>query len=146
MRGTTPSFGVSIELEQRDRSPARKAGGRSANALSIRCCETRGDRKVTRRELESRSRALPPTNSGRYWAVRSLELGVLRACEQALNQSSKFLVRQRRKLRQAGVQPLQLVFGHRVEIDTADALVGTRTLQPTQKNLGRTGIGNPALP
>ena len=41
--------------------------------------------------------------------------GVRGACEQAPNQRVKLLLRQHCKLQQAGVQPLQLTFGHRVE-------------------------------
>jgi hypothetical protein len=56
------------------------------------------------------------------------------------------LVRQRCKLQQAGVQPLQIAFRHRVEVDAADALVGKTTLQPTKQDLGSAGIGDRALP
>jgi hypothetical protein len=31
-------------------------------------------------------------------------------------------------------------------LDAANALLGTRSLQPTEKDLGSTGIGNGALP
>ena len=65
----------------------------------------------------------------------------LLALEQVPNQRSKFLVRQRRKLQQAGVQPLQLAFRQRVEIDAPNALLDTRTLQPTKENLSGAGIG-----
>ncbi len=57
-------------------------------------------------------------------------------CQQARNQRVKFAVRQRSELQQAGVQPLQLALQHRVDVDTTNALVGTRTLQPTEENLG----------
>jgi hypothetical protein len=43
------------------------------------------------------------------------------------------------------VQPLELAFRHRVEVDTTNPLLRTRTLQPTEKNLCSTGIGNRAL-
>jgi hypothetical protein len=36
--------------------------------------------------------------------------------------------------------------GHRVEVDAANALLGTRALQPTQEDLGSTGIRDCALP
>ena len=77
--------------------------------------------------------------------ARSLELSVLRACERARNQRSKLLVRQGRKPQQAGVQPLELAFRHRVEVDAPNPLLGTRALQPTEKDLGSTGIGDCAL-
>jgi hypothetical protein len=38
------------------------------------------------------------------------------------------------------VQPLELTFRQRVEVDAPHALLGTRTLQPTKKNLGSTRI------
>jgi hypothetical protein len=57
----------------------------------------------------------------------------------------KVLLRQRRKLQQPGVQALQLALGHRVEVYTTDTLIGTRPLQPTQKNLGSAGIRNGAF-
>jgi hypothetical protein len=34
------------------------------------------------------------------------------------------------------------VLGHRVEVDTTNTLLGTRTLQPTKKDLGGAGIRN----
>ena len=43
------------------------------------------------------------------------------------------------------VQPLELAFRHRVEVDTANAFVDTRALQPTKENLGSTGIRDCAL-
>jgi hypothetical protein len=43
------------------------------------------------------------------------------------------------------VQTLQLRFAHRVEVDTRRLNDRSRTLQPTQKNLGGTGIGDCAL-
>jgi hypothetical protein len=43
------------------------------------------------------------------------------------------------------VQPLELAFGHRVEVDTTNALLDTRALQPTEKDLGNTRIGDRAL-
>jgi hypothetical protein len=60
--------------------------------------------------------------------------------EHVRQQSVKVLFRQRCKLQKASVQPLQLAFRHRVEVDTANALLGTRSLQPTKQNLGSTGI------
>jgi hypothetical protein len=73
--------------------------------------------------------------SAAMWrAPRILELRVRRPCEQARNQRSKFLVRQRCELQQAGVQALQLAFGHRVEVDTTNALLDPRALQPTSRS------------
>jgi hypothetical protein len=43
------------------------------------------------------------------------------------------------------VQPLELALRHRVKIDPTNALLGTRPLQPTQKGLGGTRIGDGAL-
>jgi hypothetical protein len=43
------------------------------------------------------------------------------------------------------VQTLELAFGQGVEVDAPNALLGTRTLQPTQKNLSSTGVGDRAL-
>jgi hypothetical protein len=60
--------------------------------------------------------------------------------EQAPNQCSKLLVRQRRKPQQARVQSLQLAFRHRVEVDTTNTLLGTRALQPTQEDLRGTRV------
>jgi hypothetical protein len=77
--------------------------------------------------------------------ARNLELSALRACEQARNQRSRVLVRQRCKLQQARVQPLELAFRHRVEVDTTNALLRTRALQPPEKNLRSTRIGHRAL-
>jgi hypothetical protein len=45
-----------------------------------------------------------------------------------VSEHSKFLVRQSRELQQARVQALELALGHRVEVDAADALLGTRAL------------------
>ena len=73
--------------------------------------------------------------------VRARELllarGELLAPEQAPNQRSKFLLGQRCKLQQAGVPTLELAFRHRVEVDTTNPLLSTRTLQPTKENQGR---------
>lgn len=77
--------------------------------------------------------------------ARGFELSVSRVCQQARNQRSKFHLRQGRKLQEAGVQPLQLAFRHRVEVDPTNAFLGTRALQPTQQDLGGTGIGDCAL-
>jgi hypothetical protein len=76
---------------------------------------------------------------------RILELSVPRACRQAPNGRSTFPVRQRCKLQQACVQALELAFRHRVEVDTTNALLGARALQPPKEDLGGTGIGNCAL-
>jgi len=78
-------------------------------------------------------------------SARNLELSVLRVCQQAPNQRPKLLVRQRCKLQEAGVQPLELALREGVEIDATNAFLGTRPLQPTQKNLGGTRIGNSPL-
>ena len=77
--------------------------------------------------------------------VSEPELSVLGVCEQAPNQRVKFLVRQRCKLQQAGVQPLELAFGQGVKVDATNALLDTRALQPTEENLGSAGIGDSAL-
>jgi hypothetical protein len=66
--------------------------------------------------------------------------------EHARQQRSKLLVWQRCELQQAGVQALELALGHRVKVDATNALLRTRALQPTQKNLGGTGIRDCALP
>jgi hypothetical protein len=55
--------------------------------------------------------------------------------EHARQQNVKVLLRQRCKLQQARVQPLQLAFRHRVEVDATNALLGTRALQPTKQDL-----------
>jgi hypothetical protein len=52
-------------------------------------------------------------------SARISELSVPRACEQAPNQRVKFLVRQRCKLQEASVQPLELAFGQGVDVDAA---------------------------
>ena len=72
--------------------------------------------------------------------ARSLELSVLRACEQAPNQRSKLLVRQGCKLQETRVQAFELALGQGVEFDAPNPLLRTRALQPTKKNLGSTGI------
>ena len=56
--------------------------------------------------------------------------------EHTRQQNVKVLVRQGRKPQQARVQRLQLALRHRVEVDTRNMLLGTRALQPTEKNLG----------
>jgi hypothetical protein len=66
--------------------------------------------------------------------------------EHARQQSLKELLRQRCKLQQACVPPLQLALRQGVEINAPNTLLGTRSLQPTQQNLGGAGIGNGALP
>ena len=38
------------------------------------------------------------------------------------------------------MQPLELAFRHRVEVETTNALLDTRALQRTKENLGSTGI------
>jgi hypothetical protein len=43
------------------------------------------------------------------------------------------------------VQALELAFKQGVEIDTTNALLRTRPLQPTKEDLGSTGIGDCAL-
>ena len=77
--------------------------------------------------------------------ARNLELSALRACEQAPTQRVELLVRQDCKLQQAGVQPLELALRQGVEVYAPNALVGTRALQPTKKNLGSTGLCDRAL-
>jgi hypothetical protein len=57
----------------------------------------------------------------------------------------QLFVSQGRKLQEAGVQPLELAFAHGVEVDASNALLGTRALQPTEEDLGGTGIGDCAL-
>lgn len=101
----------------------------------------RGATGVPRAQGATEGSALARLNQ----SVRSPELSVLPACEHVLQQRPKFLVRQGRKLQQAGVQPLELAFGHRVEVHAANALLGTRALQPTKENLGGTGIRDCAL-
>ncbi len=55
------------------------------------------------------------------------------------------LVRQGCKLQQAGVQPLELAFRQRVEVDATNPLLRAGALQPTKKNLGSTRIRDRAL-
>ena len=43
------------------------------------------------------------------------------------------------------MQPLQLAFRHRVEVDAPNALLSTRAPQPTKENLGSAGIRDRAL-
>ena len=74
------------------------------------------------------------------------ELGVYLIGKHARQQSVKVLVRQGRKPKQAGVQPLELAFRHRVEVEPPNALLSARALQPTKENLGRTRIADSALP
>ena len=76
-----------------------------------------------------------------------LARGELLHLEQAPNQRLKLLVRQRCKLQQAGVQPLELAFGQGVEVDATNALLGTRadSLRPTKEDLGATGIRDRGL-
>jgi hypothetical protein len=62
-----------------------------------------------------------------------LELSVLRSCQQARQQSVKMLVRQRCKLQQAGVQPLQLAFRHRVEVNSRVAATGCGRCNPRRR-------------
>ena len=95
--------------------------------------------------LPQLSRATGQTGSPLGVPRRILELSVPRVCEQARNQRSKFHVRQRCKLQKAGVQPLQLALRHRVEADIPNALLDTRALQPTQKNLGSARISDRLL-
>jgi 2-dehydropantoate 2-reductase len=64
----------------------------------------------------------------------------------SLDQRREHRVVHRCELQQTRVQALQLAFRHRVEVDATNALLGTRAPQPTKENLGRTGIGNGALP
>jgi hypothetical protein len=52
------------------------------------------------------------------------------------------LLRQSRELHQAAVQALQLSLRHRVEVSATNALLSTRALQPTKKDLGRTGVSD----
>jgi hypothetical protein len=90
-----------------------------------------------------------PFPRGRVLPVHARELLLARreflALEQAPNEGVKLLVRQRCKLQQDGVQPLQLAFRHRVEVETTNTLLGTRALQPTEENLSGAGIRNCAL-
>jgi hypothetical protein len=65
--------------------------------------------------------------------------------QHVLNQRREDWIVHRREPYQTRVQPLKLALGHRVEIDATNALIGTRALQPTEKNLSSTGIGNSAL-
>ena len=53
-----------------------------------------------------------------------------------LNQRSEDRVVHRCELQQADIQPLELTFGHRVEIGTTNTLLRTSALQPPQKDLG----------
>ncbi len=61
--------------------------------------------------------------------------GGLVAGEHVLNQRRKDGVVHRCELQQAGVQPLELALGLGVEVDTPDALLGMRALQPTKEDL-----------
>ena len=82
---------------------------------------------------------------GRRPAEAARGLVVYLIGEHARQQRMKVLLRQRCKLQKAGVQPLQLTFRHRVEVDTTNTLLGTRTLQPTKEDLRRAGIGDRAF-
>jgi hypothetical protein len=108
------------------RDPAWMCGLRcdllSLGGRSMTCCDAE---QVVFRELRK---------------ARNVELSVLRVCQQALNQRVKLFVGQGCKLQKPGVQPLQLAFGHRVEVDAPNALLGTRALQATKKNLSGTRI------
>ena len=73
-------------------------------------------------------------------APKRPELGVYLIGEHARQQGVKLLIRQACKLQQAGVQPLQLAFRHRVEVDAPNPLLDTRALQPAQEDLRCTGI------
>jgi hypothetical protein len=43
------------------------------------------------------------------------------------------------------VQPLELAFRHRVEVDAPNALLDTGAVQPTEQDLGGPRIGDGAL-
>lgn len=75
-----------------------------------------------------RAGVLPPPRASLQARELLLARGELLALEQAPNQRSKLLLRQRCKLHQARVQPLELAFRHRVEIDATNLLVGSRPL------------------
>ena len=60
-----------------------------------------------------------------------------------LSSKAGVVVKQRRKLQQTGVQPLQPAFRHRVE--SPKTLLSARALQPTKENLSSTGIRDCAL-
>jgi hypothetical protein len=62
-----------------------------------------------------------------------------------LNQRREDSVGHRCEPYQPRGQPLQLALGHRLEVVPANAVVGTRALQPTKQDLGGTGIGGSAL-
>ncbi len=156
-----------------DRPPAREAGGRSATPESVRDCVRHGERMVSARkpasrahvdriEGETRPVALDqelkrPCGRRQFAGGRgtgrlprdaespSPRLSVPRACEHARQQSVKVLLRQHCKLQQARVQPLEFALRHGVEIDATNALIDARALQPTEKNLGSTGIRDRAL-
>jgi hypothetical protein len=109
--------------------------GRDTPGMTLRC---------TSRESESQARGGAPKDefTRRELLPTRAELLVL---EQARNQHLKFLVRQRRKLREAGIQSRELALGHRVEVDPTNELLGTRALQPTEEDLGSTRIRDSAL-
>jgi len=83
--------------------------------------------------------------TARSQRAKAFGLGVLLVCDQAQNQGLQLITRQRRDLHQAGIERLQLCFAHCVWIDAMNTLVSARPLQPTEENLGGTGIRDGAF-
>jgi tetratricopeptide (TPR) repeat protein len=63
-----------------------------------------------------------------------------------LKQRSELGLVQPRETHETGVQPLELAFRHRVEVDAPNSLVGTGALQPAKQDFGSTRVGDSALP
>ena len=92
------------------------------------------------REGRKSTRDRPLNASGWLGARGGLFLG-----QHVLKQRSKLGSVQPRKSHQTGVQLLQLCLRKRVEIDATNTLLRPRALQPAEKDLGGSRIGNSAL-
>jgi len=86
-----------------------------------------------------------PGSRVRTRVLDAIELIGLRLCEQARNQRPKIFFGQSGNPHETGVQPLELMLGHRVEVDATNTLLGTRPLHPTEQDLGGTRIGDSPL-
>ena len=135
-------------MPPRSRPWSRNDANGARNERTTVCCVSRrslpyrasGQRERKRRAGQRQVRRSVIGETDADVPNRARGLVVYLIGEHARQQSVMLLLRQRCKLEQAGVQPLQLAFRHRVEVHTTNPFLDTRTLQPTQKNLGSTRV------
>ena len=152
-----PPLGVTLRADAGFgglRPSDQKAGARTAIPLFMRDRAMRGEQMVSRFACAARCAAvrkqIGPSDEDACPQPAFLEnphsaRAELVAGQHVLNQRGEQGFVHLREPYQTRVETLELTFRHRIEVDAANTLLGTGTLQPTNKDLSSTGIGDRAL-